>query len=332
MITRRNFVHGAMAAGALAHVPGLLAAEPAPETPRIRLGQSAVGTCWAPQYMAQEMLRAEGFAEVRYVKVTGSEQVYGALAAGELDICMAFIAPFIVQADAGRSVVMLAGIHPGCIELFGSERIRQLRDLKGRKASIVALNSAPHAFIASMMAHVGMDPRRDIQWVVQANRDEAVRSLGDGSVDALLSTPPFTFEMRNRKIGHVVVNMTTDRPWSQYFCCVLAGNREWVRKHPVATKRALRAILKGANVCAADPESSARSLAQRGFAPSYEAARRTLDELSYGRWREYDSEDTVRFYALRLQEAGMIKANPKKIVEQATDFRFLNELKKELKA
>jgi len=49
-------------------------------------------------------------------------------------------------------------------------------------------------------------------------------------------------------------------------------------------------------------------------------------------WREYDPEDTVRFYALRLRELGMIKSSPQKIIADGTDWRFLNELKRELKA
>jgi NitT/TauT family transport system substrate-binding protein len=39
----------------------------------------------------------------------------------------------------------------------------------------------------------------------------------------------------------------------------------------------------------------------------------------------------VRFWALRLHEAGVIKSSPQKLIAQGTDWRFLNELKKELK-
>jgi NitT/TauT family transport system substrate-binding protein len=56
-----------------------------------------------------------------------------------------------------------------------------------------------------------------------------------------------------------------------------------------------------------------------------------MQEVPYNRWREYDLEDTVRFYALRLHEAGMIKSSPQKIITQGTDWRFLNEIKRELK-
>ena len=335
--TRRMFLDRLAVAGTAsllgARSEYAAAADAPPETKRLRIGQSPTGTCWAPQYLAAEMLRAEGFSDLRYVPADAG-QVYKAIAAGEIDLSMAFIAPFVVQADSGQQVVMLAGIHPGCIELFCSERIRAIRDLKGRTVSTNGLGSPNHAFLSSMLTYVGLDPRRDVNWVVQ-KEDEAMRHLAEGKVDARLAAPPSSYVLRAKKIGHVVVNMTTDRPWSQYFCCVLTGNREFVRKNPVATKRAVRAILKSADFCATNPEPSARALA--GFLagnaspPTYELAMQTMREVPYARWRDYDTEDTVRFYALRLQEAGLIKSTPNKILAQATDFRFLNELKKELK-
>ena len=56
-----------------------------------------------------------------------------------------------------------------------------------------------------------------------------------------------------------------------------------------------------------------------------------MKELPYHKWRDYAPEDTVLFYALRLHEAGMIKSSPQKILAQGGDWRFHNELKKELK-
>jgi len=34
--------------------------------------------------------------------------------------------------------------------------------------------------------------------------------------------------LRARNIGHAILNTAT-RPWSQYFCCLLGGNRDFVR-------------------------------------------------------------------------------------------------------
>jgi NitT/TauT family transport system substrate-binding protein len=104
-----------------------------------------------------------------------------------------------------------------------------------------------------------------------------------------------------------------------------------VRKYPVATKRAVRALLKSIDICAAQPESTARLLVTEGLAQTYESALRSVKEIPYRKWREYDAEDTLRFYALRMRELGMIKSSPQKIIAQGSDWRFLNELKRELK-
>jgi NitT/TauT family transport system substrate-binding protein len=112
---------------------------------------------------------------------------------------------------------------------------------------------------------------------------------------------------------------------------MVAGNREIVRKHPVATKRALRAIVKAADLCALEPNRAAQALVDQGITDRYDYALQLMKDLPYGKWREYNPEDTVRFFALRLHEIGMIKSTPQKLIARGTDWRFLNELKRELK-
>ena len=227
--------------------------------------------------------------------------------------------------------MILAGGHIGCFELFGAEGVLALRDLKGKTVAVPVLGSSEHAFIASMAAYVGLDPQRDIQWVTYA-LDEAKHLLAESHIDALLALPPTSQELRAQRIGHVVLNSAVDRPWSHYFCCMVLGNREFVRTHPVATKRALRAILKAADLCAREPEQAAQFIVEKAYAKRYDYALEVMQDLPYSQWREYDPEDTIRFYALRLHEAGMIKSTPQKLIAQGTDWRFFNELKKELKA
>ena len=112
---------------------------------------------------------------------------------------------------------------------------------------------------------------------------------------------------------------------------MVVGNREFVRRYPVATKRVIRAMMKANDVCALTPDQSAQLLVGKGDTTSYDYALQTMKEIPYARWREYDPEASVRFYALRLHEAGMIKSSPQKIIAQGTDWRFIAELKNELK-
>src|SRR5262249_27725729 len=158
-------------------------------------------------------------------------------------------------------------------------------------------------------------PRKDMNTVFHPAA-EAIKLLAEGRIDAYLAFPPATQELRARKIGHVLVATATDRPWSQYFCCMLAGNREFVRGHPVATKRALRAIMKSADLCALEPDRAARALMAKGYPRQYEYAVQLMRDIPYGKWREYDPEDTIRFYGLRLYENGVIKTHPQKLISQ----------------
>ena len=328
--SRRRFLGGLTLAGTVGLLgwhPRPVAAEPPPETTRIRLARSPA-ICVAPEYVAEELLQGEGFTEVQYVKRESLRDKNAALAAGEVDLTLYFSGDFLVKLEAGEPLILLGGVHVGCFELVGTERVRAIRDLKGRTVAVNGLGTADHVFLASIAAYVGLDPRRDVNWVVHPAA-EAVGLLTEGKIDAFMAFPPQAQELRAKGIGHVVVNSSLDRPWSHYFCCMVAGHREFVRKHPVATKRALRAILKATNICALEPERAARFLVEKDYVKRYDYALQIMQEVPYGKWREYDPEDTVRFYALRLHEAGMLQSSPQKLIAQGTDWRFLTELKKE---
>ena len=205
-----------------------------------------------------------------------------------------------------------------------------ISDLKGKLVP-VSDEGPDHLFLSSMAAYVGMDPHKDINWVVLPLK-EGMKLFTDGKADAFLGFAPEPQELSGRKFGRVIVNTATDKPWSQYYCCMLITHREFVQKYPVATKRAARAILKAADLCAQAPERAARMMVDRGFAHNYDYALETLKEVRYDAWRIYNPEDTMRFHALRLHEVGMIKMPPQKLIAQGTDWRFLHELKRELKA
>jgi NitT/TauT family transport system substrate-binding protein len=308
------------------------AAEPPPEIPKIRLIQNG-SICLAPQYLAEELLRLEGFSQVEYVPQRDDDLDLNVLiGAGRADFTLDGATSLVPAIDGGRPFVVLAGVHGGCYELFGSGRVRAIRDLKGKSIAIGGTGSADHVYIASMMAYVGMDPRSDVKWIDTQSFDKPMELFVAGKADAFLGFPPQPQQVRAKKVGHVIVNTAQDSPWSQHFCCMLVGDREFVRKYPVASKRVVRAILKAADVCTREPERVARYIVNKGYERSYDIALEVVKEVSYSAWRNFDPESTLRFHALRLHEVGMIKTSPQKLIAQGTDWRFLNELKRELKA
>ena len=162
--------------------------------------------------------------------------------------------------------------------------------------------SQNRALLAIMIGLVGLDPVKDIRWVSDPSLQPKDLFM-EGKIDAFLAAPPELQEVRARNIGHVIVSSITDRPWSQYYCCMLATSTEFARKYPVATKRVLRAILKAADLCASNPRRAGQLMVDGKFAERYDYTLQALSEIRYDVWRDLDPEDSLRFYALRLHEA-----------------------------
>jgi NitT/TauT family transport system substrate-binding protein len=312
-------------------LPQPLHAEEQLETTTVRLPRWIGSSyCWAGAYIAGELMRADGFTDVRYVQ--GDEKVDQSewIAHGETDFSVNFSPVQTASIDAGVPIKVLSGLHSGCLELIANESIRSVVDLRGKRVGVDGLNNSRHVWLSLMSAYVGLDPVNDIQWVL-TEKAKPTELFVQGKIDAFLGTPPQPQELRAKKIGHTILNNAVDRPWSQYFCCMISATTDYVTKYPVATKRVLRSILKAADLCVSDPAMAAQQMVDREFVPSYDYALQTLEDIRYDRWRDFDPEDSLRFYALRMQETGMIKSSPQEIIANGTDWRFLNELKRELK-
>jgi NitT/TauT family transport system substrate-binding protein len=331
---RRDLLKALAAAGALGLTPyARNAAAQVPETPRVRMVKFP-SICQAPVYIAEELLKAEGFTDVSYVDgapFAAGPKTYEILSEGTVDMAVQFAAPLAIAIDRGLNITVLGGVHPGCFDLFTTPAVRSIKDLKGKTVCVFGNESPQHTFLASIVASVGLDPQKDINWVFHPGAI-GKQMLADGKVDGYLGFPPDPQELRDKKVGRMLLSSTVDKPWSQYFCCMAAANRDWARKHPIAAKKVLRALLKASELCAADPDLGVKAYLAFGHKANPEYARQALREFPYSRWRELNPEETLRFYALRLREAGMVKGAPQKIIAQGTDWRILEELKREMKA
>jgi NitT/TauT family transport system substrate-binding protein len=331
-LNRRVILSGLSAAGAttLLNISSSNAAgESPPETIKVRLPRWIGGAyCWAAPYIAGELLKAEGF-KVFYFQGDPNFDHSVWIADGQTDFSINYPAIHIASIEAGVPIKVLAGLHSGCLELIANNYIHRVADLRGKRVGVDSIGGASHVHLSLMAAYVGLDPAKDIEWVVQATNPAQL--FIDGKVDAFLGTPPQPQELRAKNIGHVIVDTTTDTPWSQHYCCMISATSNYVDKYPIATKRILRAMFKAADLCASDPASVAQRLVEQNFVTGYDYAFQTLGDIRYDRWREYDPEASLRFYALRMLEIGMIQSSPQQIIADGTDWRFLNELKHELK-
>jgi NitT/TauT family transport system substrate-binding protein len=343
--SRRDFLASASlpAAASMLGAHGSFADEGPPETTTIRFrfedappsvvnGVADTMSCEAPLYVTENLLRAEGFTDIRYVPVKGGPFYTEAFQRGEIDFGLAFVPGVMRRLDAGVPIIVVAGIHPGCFDLFVHEHIRTFADLKGKRVGLGAgRGSPPHLYVSIMAAYVGLDPKMDIEWLTTDDVARPMELFTQNQIDGYLAFVPEFPELRSGKNTRVLVDMAMDRPWVHYFCCMLVGNTDFVRRHPIATKRAIRAILKATDLCATDPQHVARRLIEGGFAQHYDIALQTLTEVPYNVWRVLDPEDSLRFYGLWLHEFGELNSTPNQLIAEGTDWRFLDELKRELK-
>lgn len=301
------------------------------ETPTVRLARTVITSVTA-QAVASEFLKEEGFTDVQYIDVGRPETVFEKLAAGVFDIVLVPAPMVTVRVDAGDPIVALGGINAGCFKIYGTEAIQSMGDFKGQTLSTSGPGLPDDVFLTVTLANVGVDVRKDVT-VINRSHAEASAALVAGQVQGMTALPPFSHELSAQGIGHVVLDANVDRPWSQYFFSMPTAHRDYVKKYPVATLRVLRAHLRAADAIAKDPEQGAKAMLALGFIPQplYEGTLGALREIPHDVWRRYDPADTLRFYALRLREAGLITGTPEEILERGTDFRFWRKLKRELK-
>jgi NitT/TauT family transport system substrate-binding protein len=157
--SRRMFLAktSALGAAALLGLRTAVAAEPPPEVQKIRLVH-APAICLSPQYLAEELLRLEGFSEIQYVDQPMTKSL-GPLEAGQADMTQGARVDVVAALDAGRAILPLAGIHAGCYELFVNGPIAGIKALAGKSVAITTDDSTERLFLSSIVAHIGVNPR-----------------------------------------------------------------------------------------------------------------------------------------------------------------------------
>ena len=181
----------------------------------------------------------------------------------------------------GEIVYRLAGVHGGCYELFVHEHIRAIRDLKGKRIAVSAISSLEYYFLASMMAYVELDPRRDIVWVDSKSFDGMRRDFIREKGGRLLRVSPAATRAARKKIGRVIVSTAQDRPWEQYYCCMIVARPDFVRHYPIATKRPCVPSSEPPTSVRRTPSERRSTWSPKGSIHRYEIALDVVKSLSY---------------------------------------------------
>ena len=300
------------------------ASEAPPETTRLRIliDPSVPVLCWAPEYLAQDFLRMEGFTEIEGVPWSAGMNEGEMLATGDVDLAAPVATDVVVGIDRGLPITAFGGLHIGCIEMFAQNRVESINHLRGARVLSTHEGGLEHMFITTVLAYVGLNPRTDVEWIYEPDYAKWVTLFAEDKVDVVNAFTSLNYDFHETGIGHVILNTTVDDPWRHFYCCTITAHNDFARANPIAVKRAMRAIARAQDLCSTDPEAAAQRSVELGATDRLDYARRVMADIPYGAWREFDPAASMRFYALRLREAGLISSTPSEILERGTDFRI----------
>jgi len=238
------------------------------------------------------MLRAEGFTDVKYLEFRRRASRLRAPGSGDLDISQGFIAPSIVQIDRGTPLLLLAGVHVGCFELFRQRSYPRHPRPRGKTVGNTCVRIESPRVPTAMLAYVGLDAGGR-QLHRTAARQKRSGSWPKARSTAHMGFPPDPQELRAKKVGHVVVNSVVDGPGPSTSVAWCREPRVVQKQSRLPPKRAIRAILKADQICATQPERAARTLVERDSRRTYDYALQAMKDVPYGHWQDFDAEDAV---------------------------------------
>ena len=99
---------------------------------------------------------------MQYVATAPGEPSNTVVLSGRADMSMHYSAPNIIRVEQGDPIVFLAGVHVGCFEVFGNDRVRAIRDLKGKTVAVPRQGGPQQVFLSAIAAYIGLNPHRDI--------------------------------------------------------------------------------------------------------------------------------------------------------------------------
>lgn len=185
---------------------------------KIRVGEGPFITGGA-FYIARD----KGYFQKVGIEVETKPFIDGAMAvpsmiAGELDMTfmtpnaslfnsVAKGAPLVVILDRGHNKKGYAYTLVNVTQAIADQGVKSMADfakLKGKKIGVGALGSINQYNMAQALVKAGLNPAKDVQWVVNVSQPDLMKMLGSGQVDATDLAWQFGVFAQQNKWGPIV--------------------------------------------------------------------------------------------------------------------------------
>lgn len=240
-------------------------------------------TCEAAMFVAQEKgFYTEEGLDVEFVK-TDWDNLRDGLGLGRFDANYTLIMYLLKPIEQGTDVKITGGVHTGCLRVQAGAKtaIKSVEDLRGKKIGIPNMGSPPFLFTSRVLAAHGMDPRKDVEWVVTPP-DVMALALGNGQVDAVANSEPIGSILLSKELVRTVADQAVDPPYRDEYCCATVVSGELAKRDPATAAKVTRAMLKGARWVEENPSAAAElSVEKKYIAASTAINAHAISHLKY---------------------------------------------------
>jgi len=245
---------------------------------QMRLLYPSFAGSWATSWIAREAgyFSNEGL-DVELVRVGGSSRMVAAMLGGSAPIIQAGAIAAITANVAGSDVVIIGAtgsVSP--FRLIARPEIKQMAELKGKKAGITTFGSTSDQVVRIALKHFNLEPNKDVAILPFGAQPEAFAALANGAVQvAALSYPLYA---KAQKMGMRELVAFSDLGVEDINGTVITTRTYLAQNRDIAV-RFMRAFTRAIHRYRTDKEFSKKVLAKYG--------KLTDDDILEGTWQDY---------------------------------------------
>jgi ABC-type nitrate/sulfonate/bicarbonate transport system substrate-binding protein len=215
---------------------------------RVVMAYTSISPQYAPAWIAKEMkiFDKHGIsAELVYVR--GGIEATQALVGGDVSFINAGVGAVVDATLAGADLIVLASpsVRAETI-LVAKKEITSPAALKGKKVAVGSLAGPAMLTLKMILKINGLNPDRDVNYIVTGPTGPRYAALNSGVVDATLLTPPFT--LYAKKAGYMLFDNIAALKEIEIANASIISTRKFAQQEPAVVERVVKSIIEGLHV------------------------------------------------------------------------------------
>ena len=165
---------------------------------------------------------------------------FPAMAAGEVDYTSQVGSAFRAIVRGFPAKVLAIGLNRPLFFIVAQPKVSSPRDLVGKKFAVSSLSGAGARSARVALKKLGLNPEKDVTFIVIGNVTTRVAALESGSIEATVLQPPYNIHMRRKGFNQIIFSgaLVSD------FIAGVITTRDKIEKNPAQVKALVKGFLQ----------------------------------------------------------------------------------------